>query len=209
MTRHWCVLAVLGVWASWAACAVESHTAPLEHRWIYLATNLLVDKNVDDALALLDRAAKAGYNGVVLTDSKFLRWDQLPERYVQQRPPRPAGLSGPQARLHCLRLPHRLRQRPIEPRPESGRGIAGGGRSFRGQGRSPRPVRRFCPLGQRRLRAVEEQHAHRLELRGSAGQDHLHRHGGQIRRPRLAADAGHRTATTLSTATAGPARRSR
>ena len=83
MTRHWCVLAVLGVWASWAACAVESHTAPLEHRWIYLATNLLVDKNVDDALALLDRAAKAGYNGVVLTDSKFLRWDQLPERYVQ------------------------------------------------------------------------------------------------------------------------------
>ena len=49
MTRHWCVLAVLGVWASWAACAVESHAAPLEHRWVYLATNLLVDKNVEDA----------------------------------------------------------------------------------------------------------------------------------------------------------------
>ena len=42
-----------------------------------------MDKNVEDDLVLLDRAAKAGYNGVVLTDSKFLRWDQLPERYVQ------------------------------------------------------------------------------------------------------------------------------
>ena len=49
---------------------------------------------------------------MVLTDSKFLRWDQLPERYRAQRPPRPPGLSRPEARLHRLRLPHRLRQRP-------------------------------------------------------------------------------------------------
>jgi hypothetical protein len=61
----------------------ESRAAALEYRWVYLSTNLLVDKNVEDALAILRRAADAGYNGVVLTDSKFLRWDQLPERYVQ------------------------------------------------------------------------------------------------------------------------------
>ncbi|MCY2950422.1 MAG: carbohydrate binding domain-containing protein [Planctomycetota bacterium] len=83
MRKPWYVLAALGALASAAACAAQSHAAPLEHRWVYLATNLLVDKNVEDALVLLDRAAKAGYNGVVLTDSKFLRWDQLPERYVQ------------------------------------------------------------------------------------------------------------------------------
>jgi hypothetical protein len=78
-----CVLAALGALACTVASARESVAAPLEHRWVYLATNLLVDRNVEDAAVLLERAAKAGYNGVVLTDSKFMRWDQLPERYVQ------------------------------------------------------------------------------------------------------------------------------
>jgi hypothetical protein len=54
----------------------------LKHRWIYLSTNLLVGENVERDLALLRRAANAGYTGVVLTDSKFMRWDGLPERYV-------------------------------------------------------------------------------------------------------------------------------
>ena len=58
----------------------QCRAAPLEHRWVYLGTNLLVNKNVEDAVAILDRAAKAGYNGIVLTDSKFCRWDDLPER---------------------------------------------------------------------------------------------------------------------------------
>ncbi len=83
MKRALCILAALGAMAATTAPARESHAAPLEYRWIYLATNLLVDKNVEDAKALVERAAKAGYNGVVLTDSKFLRWDQMPERYVQ------------------------------------------------------------------------------------------------------------------------------
>ena len=54
----------------------------LEHRWIYLSTNMLVEENVKKDLALLRRAAEAGYTGVVLTDAKFIRWDGLPERYV-------------------------------------------------------------------------------------------------------------------------------
>ena len=57
--------------------------APPAKRWIYLATNLLVDKNVNDGLALLARAKKAGYNGVLLADSKFMRWDMLDERYAR------------------------------------------------------------------------------------------------------------------------------
>ena len=61
----------------------EAPAAPPEHRWVYLATNLLVDKNVEDAMAIFSRAAKAGYNGVVLTDSKFMRWDQLPNGYLR------------------------------------------------------------------------------------------------------------------------------
>jgi len=58
-----------------------AETGPLAQRWVYLSTNLLVDANVDKAVALLDRAAKAGYNGVALADSKFMRWDSLPDRY--------------------------------------------------------------------------------------------------------------------------------
>jgi hypothetical protein len=55
----------------------------LAHRWVYVATNMLVDKNVADTIALFERAAKAGYNGIVLTDSKFMRWDNLPAKYAQ------------------------------------------------------------------------------------------------------------------------------
>ena len=39
--------------------------AELTDRWVYLQTNLQVDKNVDDAEALFRRAAKAGYTGVL------------------------------------------------------------------------------------------------------------------------------------------------
>ena len=83
MTKSLCILAAAAALAATAAPARQSRAAPLERRWIYLAANLLVDKNVEEALNLLERAAKAGYNGVVLSDSKFLRWDQLPDRYVQ------------------------------------------------------------------------------------------------------------------------------
>jgi hypothetical protein len=51
--------------------------------WFYLPTNLLVDENVERGIELLRRAEKSGYNGVLLADSKFCRWDMLPERYVQ------------------------------------------------------------------------------------------------------------------------------
>jgi hypothetical protein len=84
MKKSWAEVAFVAVVATVMALAGDaSQAATPEHRWVYLATNLLVDKNVDDALALLDRAAKAGYNGVVLTDSKFTRWDTLPKKYIE------------------------------------------------------------------------------------------------------------------------------
>ena len=76
------ILILLAAITANAASALESHAAPLEHRWVYLPTNLLVDKNVEDGISVLQRAAKAGYTGVVLTDSKFMRWDQLPAHYA-------------------------------------------------------------------------------------------------------------------------------
>jgi len=40
-------------------------------RWIYVASNLAVENNVDDLLALMGRARKAGFNGMILADYKL------------------------------------------------------------------------------------------------------------------------------------------
>ncbi len=50
--------------------------------WFYLSMNFLVKEKLEASLALLERAEKAGYTGVVVADSKFARWDVLPPRYA-------------------------------------------------------------------------------------------------------------------------------
>jgi hypothetical protein len=81
MTKRRHFPAVLAVLAAAAATAAQSRAAPLAHRWIYLPMNLMVDKNVAEGVALMERAAKAGYNGVVVGDNKFMRWDTVMDCY--------------------------------------------------------------------------------------------------------------------------------
>lgn len=57
--------------------------ADLLHRWIYIQTNLLVNENIDRLIALIEQAKALGYNGVVIADSKFMRWDNLPNKYIE------------------------------------------------------------------------------------------------------------------------------
>jgi len=64
-------------------------------RWVYIQTNLLVDKNIDNLMTLLERIEKAGYNGIVIADSKFMRWDNLPDRYL---------INARKVREECRRL---------------------------------------------------------------------------------------------------------
>jgi hypothetical protein len=54
-----------------------------DRRWFYAPQNLLVDKSVDEVVTLIDRAARAGYNGVVLADYKFNILDRMPPNYFQ------------------------------------------------------------------------------------------------------------------------------
>ena len=63
------------------------------HRWVYLSTNLLVDTNVERALAVMGRAARAGYTGIALADSKFMRWGTLPDRYAKNVARVPAAIK--------------------------------------------------------------------------------------------------------------------
>ena len=60
--------------------AASLHAEVTEY-WMYLATNLLVDEKRDETISLLERASKAGYTHCLITDSKFSRLSELPERY--------------------------------------------------------------------------------------------------------------------------------
>lgn len=53
----------------------------LRMRILFLATNLLVDKNVDDAVALVQRAAGYKMNRLFLSDFKFWLLDDVTKRY--------------------------------------------------------------------------------------------------------------------------------
>lgn len=53
----------------------------LQDRWFYLSTNFQVADNVPRAQALLQRAAAAGYNGVLVADTKFGFLGAVPQRY--------------------------------------------------------------------------------------------------------------------------------
>ena len=55
----------------------------LRDRWVYVQTNLLVASNLDKLEPMLRRAAKAGYNGILLADSKFSRLADMDERYFR------------------------------------------------------------------------------------------------------------------------------
>ena len=53
----------------------------LKDKWVYVSTNLLVEKNIDQLIALMERAKKAGYTGVLLADYKFPFLDRMDARY--------------------------------------------------------------------------------------------------------------------------------
>ena len=44
---------------------------PYGERWVYGSFNLQVEKSVDDLIALIGRASRAGYTGILLADYKF------------------------------------------------------------------------------------------------------------------------------------------
>lgn len=79
--RTWRIAATLAVAAILPASGVARGDVDVQHRWIYVGTNLQVDKNADDLVALMERAKKAGYNGVMLADYKFNILDRVPDRY--------------------------------------------------------------------------------------------------------------------------------
>ncbi len=77
--RFFCVLASLLLFVP----AASAQDAKMTHRWFYLQTNFLPDENASRAQELLKRAKAAGYNGMVVTDSKFDYLQNMPPRYFE------------------------------------------------------------------------------------------------------------------------------
>ena len=66
------------------ACVLPSRVQAGEYKlWLYVATNLQVDKNVDNLETLFRRAKQAGYTTILLTDSKFGRLNDVIPQYFK------------------------------------------------------------------------------------------------------------------------------
>lgn len=76
------VLALVALTSTLSA-APASAAEKLERRWLYLQMNFQVPENVPKAEALFRRAAKVGYNGVVVADYKLNILDRVPQHYFK------------------------------------------------------------------------------------------------------------------------------
>ena len=63
------------------AAMVVQQTNLFPVRWFYMQTNLAVATNADQVISVMERAKKAGYNGMVITDSKFSILDNVYKPY--------------------------------------------------------------------------------------------------------------------------------
>ena len=80
--RHARITFRLGLAFLVAGLAAAAPAAPLFKRWVYDGANFLVAEQVTAKIAELERFAAEGYNGVVISDYKFMRWDDMPASYT-------------------------------------------------------------------------------------------------------------------------------
>jgi hypothetical protein len=80
-------LAIAVLWnLLWSAAIagerVKAHS-PYAERWVYCSTNLQVDRSVDQVIAIIERAKRSGYSGVMLSDYKLQVLDRVPDFYFR------------------------------------------------------------------------------------------------------------------------------
>src|SRR5262249_40033985 len=76
------ILALLAVLLTASAAAAQP--APkYADRWVYLGCNLQDDASTDETIKVIDRAAKAGYTGVVLSDFKLNMLGQVSDKWFK------------------------------------------------------------------------------------------------------------------------------
>ena len=75
-------IAILAASSAIAHRALSSELAPrYEKHWVWVMSNLLVDAEAERVSGIIDKAAKAGFNGLVLSDYKCNFLERMPDRY--------------------------------------------------------------------------------------------------------------------------------
>ena len=59
----------------------DEPTPDYDRRWVWVMTNLLVEKEADRVVSLIERAGRDGYNGVVISDYKLNFLERMPKSY--------------------------------------------------------------------------------------------------------------------------------
>ena len=74
------LLAFISVISSNPALAADPR---YDRRWVWVMANLLVEKEADRVVALLERAGRDGYNGMVISDYKLNFLQRMPKHYFE------------------------------------------------------------------------------------------------------------------------------
>jgi hypothetical protein len=76
-------LAALGLALAAGGLPADEPAPNYGRRWVFCMHNLLVPQQAEAVVGIIERAGRAGYNGVVLTDYKFNILDRMPPNYFQ------------------------------------------------------------------------------------------------------------------------------
>ncbi len=78
------LLCLLALIAGPGPAPAEDPAPRYDRRWAWVMTNLLVEKEADRVAALVERAARDGYNGVVISDYKLNFLGRMPADYFRR-----------------------------------------------------------------------------------------------------------------------------
>jgi hypothetical protein len=78
------IVAALNALVSGASAGeLTAASSPYAERWVYCSTNLQVDRSVDQVNALMERAKRGGYTGIMIADYKFQVLYRVPDFYFR------------------------------------------------------------------------------------------------------------------------------
>src|SRR5437868_539862 len=66
-----------------ASRAGDVAPSPYQERWVYCSSNMQVERAADKVIALIQRASRDGYTGILLADYKFQILDRVPDFYFR------------------------------------------------------------------------------------------------------------------------------
>lgn len=76
-------LSLLALAAMASIPSARGESPRYQRRWLYSMFNLQVNESADRVVALIDRASRAGYNGLILADYKLNILDRVPDHYFK------------------------------------------------------------------------------------------------------------------------------